>query len=116
VVAEMQLAGPLAFADNTFQQGAPEPTMQACAALTARLSLHAQPAKNSVLSEDAEAAVASVAGHLGLRGAPDGLLAAGTLVGPPAFQAAGAGACADNSCQLMDELQALPPGDQAVHR
>jgi hypothetical protein len=92
------------------------PCMQTFAALTARLGLHAQPAKSSVLSEEAEAAVASVAGHLGLRGAPDGLLAAGTLVAPPAFQAAGAGACADHSCQLMDELQALPPADQALHR
>jgi hypothetical protein len=52
VIEEMQLARPLAFADNTFVQGSQEPTMQAFAALAAPLSLHARPAKSAVYSED----------------------------------------------------------------
>jgi hypothetical protein len=90
MLAEMQLARSLAFADNAFLEGALEPTMQAFAAFTALaapLGLHAQQAKSAVYSEDA-AAAAFVTGHLGLRLAPDRLLAAGTPVGCPAFQAA----------------------------
>jgi hypothetical protein len=113
-VAAMDLARPLAYADDTFLQGAPAPTMQAFAALTAlaaRLSLHTQPAKCAVYSTDG-AATASVASHLGVHHAPDGLLAAGTPVGTPAFQTTHANSCAAHACYLMEELLALPLGDQ----
>jgi hypothetical protein len=96
----MQLTQLLAFADDTFLQGAPEPSMQALAALTAPaapLGLHAQLAKSTVHSEDA-AAAASVTGHLGLQLARDELLVAWTLVGSPAFQAAQADACTNHAC------------------
>jgi hypothetical protein len=117
-VAAMDLARPLAYADDTFLQGAPAPTMQAFVALTALaapLGLHTQPAKSAVYSTDG-AAAASVAGHLGVRHAPDGLLAAGTPagtpVGTPAFQTTHADSCAAHACYLMEELLALPLGDQ----
>jgi hypothetical protein len=113
-VAALNLARPLAYADDTFLQGAPEPTMQALAtlvALTAPLGLFAQPSKSAVYSPDA-AAAATVAHRTGIRHAPDGLLAAGTPVGTPAFQAAHADGRASHACRLMDELMALPLGDQ----
>jgi hypothetical protein len=62
-VAEMGLARPVAFADETFLQGAQAPTMRAFRALTALaapLGLLAQPVKCTVYSEDT-AAAASVA-------------------------------------------------------
>jgi hypothetical protein len=79
-VAAMGLARPLAYADDTFLQGAPAPTMRAFAALTALavpLGLHSQPAKCAVHSGD-HATAAAIAGQLGVRHAPEGLLAAGT--------------------------------------
>jgi hypothetical protein len=82
-VAAMGLARPLAYADDTFLQGAPAPTMRGFAALTALaapLGLHSQPAKCAVHSGD-HAAATSAAGQLGLRHAPEGLLAAGTPIG-----------------------------------
>jgi hypothetical protein len=54
----------------------------------------------------------TVADHLELQHAPEGLLAAGTPIGTPAFQSARADACADHTCQLMEELQALPLATQ----
>jgi hypothetical protein len=110
MVAELNQARPLAYADDTFLQGAPEPTIrahQALTALAAPLGLHAQLTKCKVYSEDA-AAASAVADHLELQHAPEGLLAAGTPIGTPAFQSARADACADHTCQLMEELQALP--------
>jgi hypothetical protein len=82
-VAEMGLARPVAFADDTFLQGAREPTMRAfqvLTALAAPLGLCARPDKCAVYSEDTTAA-ASVATALGMHHAPAGLLAAGTPVG-----------------------------------
>jgi hypothetical protein len=98
--AEMQLTQLLAFSDDTFLQGAPEPFMQSLAALTAPappLGLHAQLAKSTVYSEDA-AAAASVTGRLGLQLARDELLVAWPPVGSPAFQAAQADACTNHTC------------------
>jgi hypothetical protein len=100
----------LAYADDTFLKGAPEPTIrayQALTALAAPLGLHAQLNKCKVYSEDA-AAASAVADHLELQHAPEGLLAAGTPIGTPAFESARADACAHHTCQLMEELQALP--------
>jgi hypothetical protein len=77
-VTAMDLAQPLAYADDTFLQGAPAPTMQAFAALTALaapLRLYAQPEKYTLCPADSAAAL--VAGLLGVHQAPDGLLAAG---------------------------------------
>jgi hypothetical protein len=55
----------------------------------------------------------SVAGQLGVRHAPDGLLvSAGTPVGTPAYQAAQADRCADRACSLMDDLHVLLLADQ----
>jgi hypothetical protein len=88
--------------------------MLAYAALTSLaepLGLRAQPAKSAVYSANA-AAAASVATRLSVHLAPDGLLAAGTPVGTPAFQAANAVACASHAFSLMDEMQALPLADQ----
>jgi hypothetical protein len=48
----MDLARPLAYADDTFLQGAPAPTMQAFTALAAPLGLHMQPAKCAAYSTD----------------------------------------------------------------
>jgi hypothetical protein len=99
MVAELNQAWPLAYADNTFLQGAPEPTVrayQALIALAAPLGLHAQLTKCTVYSEDA-AAASAVADHLELQHAPEGLLAAGTPIGAPAFQSAPADACADHT-------------------
>jgi hypothetical protein len=113
-VAEMHPARPLAYADDTFLQGAQGPTMQAYQALTALaapLGLHAQQTKGAVYSED-NAAAAHTARHLKVRHAREGLLAAGTQVGTPTFQAARADFCADHACQLLDELQVLPLADQ----
>jgi hypothetical protein len=110
MVAELNQARTLAYADDTFLQGALEPTIrayQALTALAAPLGLHAQLTKCKVYSEDASAASA-IADHLELQHAPEGLLAAGTPIGTPAFQSARADACADHTCQLMEELQALP--------
>jgi hypothetical protein len=106
MVAELNQARPLAYADDTFLQGAPEPTIRAYQALTALAAppgLHAQLTKCTVYSEDA-AAASAVANHLELQHAPEGLLAAGTPIGTPAFQSAHADACADHTCQLMEEL------------
>jgi hypothetical protein len=47
-----------------------------------------------------------------MRHAPEGLLAAGTTVGTPALKTAKAESCASRACHLMDELLALPLGDQ----
>ena len=113
-VAGMGLARPLAYADDTFLQGAPEPTQQALealAVLAVPLGLLAQPSKSAVYSEDA-AAAASFANLLGVRHAPDGLLAAGTPVGTPGFQSTHADGCATHACQLMGELLQVPLGDQ----
>jgi hypothetical protein len=43
---------------------------------------------------------------------PEGLLAAGNPIGIPSFQTANAESCATRACHLMDELLALPLGDQ----
>jgi hypothetical protein len=113
-VAEMGLARPVTFADDTFLQGAQAPTMRAFHALTALaapLGLRAQPVKCAVYSEDTAAAV-SVAAALGMHHAPDGLLASGTPFGTTAFEAASAAICADKACTLMDRMQALPLADQ----
>jgi hypothetical protein len=86
--------------------------MRAFAALTALaapLGLHSQPAKCAVHSWDHATAVA---GQLGVRHAPKGLLAAGTPIGTPSFQTANAESCATQACHLMDELLALPLGNQ----
>jgi hypothetical protein len=104
----------LAYADDAFLQGAPAPTMSAFGTLTALaapLGLHTQPVKCAVYSTD-DAAAASVASHLGVRHAHDGLLAAGTPVGTPAFQTTHANSCAAHACYLMEELLTLPLGDQ----
>jgi hypothetical protein len=85
----MHPAQPLAYADNTFFQGASEPTMktyQALTALATPLKLHAQQTKGAVSSAD-DAATANTASYLRVRRAHNGLLAAGTLAGNPAFQA-----------------------------
>jgi hypothetical protein len=113
-VAAMGLARPPAYADDTFLQGAPAPIMRAFAALTALadpLSLHSQPAKCAVHSGD-HAAATTVASQLGVRHAPEGLLAAGTHIGTPSFQTTNAESCATRACHLMDELLALSLGDQ----
>jgi hypothetical protein len=113
-VTEMHPARPLAYADDTFLQGAPGPTMQAYQALTALaapLGLHAQQTRGAVYSAD-DAAAAHIARHLKVRHAREGLLAAGTPVGTPAFQVARADICADHACQLLDKLQVLPLADQ----
>jgi hypothetical protein len=47
-----------------------------------------------------------------VRHAPKGLLAAETPIGTPSFQNANAESCATRACPLMDELLALPMGDQ----
>jgi hypothetical protein len=63
-VAEMDLASPLAYADDNFLQGAPEPTIQAFPALVALaepLGLQVQLAKCTVYSADT-CATTSVAG------------------------------------------------------
>jgi hypothetical protein len=107
MVAELNQARPLAYVDDTFLQGAPEPTIrayQALTALAAPLGLHAQLTKCTVYSEDA-AAASAVADHLELQHAPEGLLAAGTPIGTPAFQSARADACADYTCQLMEDCR-----------
>jgi hypothetical protein len=109
MVAELNQARPLAYADDTFLQGAPEPTIrayQALTALAAPLGLHAQLTKCKVDSEDA-AAASAVADHIELQHDPEGLLEAGTSIGTPAFQSTRADACANHTCQLMEELQAL---------
>jgi hypothetical protein len=113
-IAAMGLARPLAYADDTFLQGALAPTMRAFAALSALaapLGLQSQPAKCAVHSGD-HAAAAAVAGQLGVMHALEGLLAAGTPVGTPSFQTANAESCATRACHLMDELLALSLGDQ----
>jgi hypothetical protein len=74
--AETQLARLLAFADDTFLQGTPEPTMQA---FVNPLGLYAQQAKSAVYSED-NAAAASAAGHLA--DGADGRAAGSAVSGP----------------------------------
>jgi hypothetical protein len=64
-VAAMDLAQPLAYADDTFLQGAPAPTMQAFAAFAPPLALHVQSAKCTVYSADC-AFTALVASLLGV--------------------------------------------------
>jgi hypothetical protein len=113
-VAEMHLARPVAFADDTFLQGSQAPTTRAFHAMTALaapLGLRAQPGKCAVYSEDT-ATAASVAAALGMHHAPEGLLAAGTPVGTTAIEAASAATCADKACTLMDRMQTLPLADQ----
>jgi hypothetical protein len=78
-VAAMNLARPLAYADNNFLQGAPEPTTQAFQALltlAGPLGFHPKADECAVYSVDARA-TASVASQLGVRHGPDGLLAPG---------------------------------------
>jgi hypothetical protein len=61
--------------------------MQAFVALTflaAPLGLHAKPTECAVCSRD-HAATATIAEQLGVRHAPEGLLAARTPIGTPAF-------------------------------
>jgi hypothetical protein len=82
----------------------------ALVALAEPLGLQAQLGKCAVYSVDTRSTT-SVAGQLGMRRAPDGLLAAGTPVGTPAYQAAQADRCADRACSLMDDLHALPSVD-----
>jgi hypothetical protein len=79
--------------------------------LAAPLGLHSQPAKCAVHSAD-HATAAAVAGQLGVRHAPEGLLAAGSPIGTPSFQTANAERYATRACHLMYELLALPLGDQ----
>jgi hypothetical protein len=58
-VGSMNLARPVAFADGTFLQGAPEPTIrgfQALVDLATPLGLDVQPAKCAVYSANAAAA------------------------------------------------------------
>jgi hypothetical protein len=81
-------------------------------ALAAPLGLHCQPTKFAVHSADHATATAD-AGQLGVRHAPEGLPAAGTPpLAPPAFQTGNAESCATQACHLMDELLAIPLGDQ----
>jgi hypothetical protein len=97
-VESMNMAKPVAFADDTFLQGAPEPTMrafQALVGLATPLGLEVQPAKCAVYSEHA-AADTSVATQLGVQHAHDGLLATGTALGSAAFQEARADTCVDH--------------------
>jgi hypothetical protein len=104
----MNMARLLAYADDNFLQGGPEPTMRAFQALTALaafLKLFPQPGKCAVYS--AYALTTSVATQLGVRESHEGLLAAGTPVGTRAFHAAHANVCADHACLLMDDLQAV---------
>jgi hypothetical protein len=103
----MKLARPVAFADDTFLQGAPEPTMRAFQAL----GLEVQLAKCAVYSTNATTTT-SDATQLGVQHAHDGLLATVTALGAAAFQEARADACADHACTLIDRMQALPPLDQ----
>jgi hypothetical protein len=113
-VAAMNLARPLAYADDNLLQGAPEPTMRAFHALltlAGPLGLHPKADKCAVYSVDAGAA-AAVVSQLGVRHAPDGLLAEGTPVGTPSFQADHADHCAAHACHLMEDLTALPLADQ----
>jgi hypothetical protein len=113
-VAAMNLARPLAYADDNFLQGAPEPTTRAFHALltlAGPLGFHPKLDKCAVYSVDAGAA-AAVASQLGVRHAPDGLLAAGTPVGTPTFQADHADRCAAHTCHLMEDLKAIPLADQ----
>jgi hypothetical protein len=112
--AEMDLARPLAYAADPFLQSAPEPTIRAFHALVTLaepLGLQVQLAKCAVYFADTRA-VTSVASQLCVRHAPDGLLAAGTPVGTPAYQAAQADHCTDRACILMDDFHALPLADQ----
>jgi hypothetical protein len=113
-VTSMNLARAVAFADDTFLQGAPEPTMRAFQALVdlaTPLGLEVQPAKCVVYSANAAAAT-FVATRLGVQHAHDGLLATGTALSAASFQAARADACADHACTLIDRMQALPLLDQ----
>jgi hypothetical protein len=122
-VAAMILARPLeddnwainmAYADDNFLQGSPEPTtlqtFHSLLTLAGSLGLHPQLDKFAVYSAEAGAA-ASIAGQLGVHHAPDSLLAAGTPVGTPAFQAAHADRCAAHVCHLMEDLEAPPLAD-----
>jgi hypothetical protein len=112
-VAELGLARPIAFADDSFLQGAQAPTMRAfhaVTALAAPLGLRTQPVKCALYSEDT-AAAASVATALGMHHTPDGVLAVGTPVATTAFEAASAATCADKACTIMDRMQALPLAD-----
>jgi hypothetical protein len=70
--------------------------------------------KSTVYSKDAASAAsaASVARNLGIRHAPEGLLAAASPVGTPSFQATQASSYADHACHLIVELLALLLGDQ----
>jgi hypothetical protein len=113
-VAAMNLARPLAYADDNFLQRPPAPTLQAFHALlilAGPLGLPPQPDKCAVYSADA-GAVTTVAALLGMHHAPDGLLATGTLVGTTAFKEAHADQCAAHACHLMEDLEALPLVDQ----
>jgi hypothetical protein len=95
---------------HDFLQGGPELTVQALHALLTLpgpFGLPPQLDKCAVYSADARAA-ASIPGQLGMHHAPDGLLAAGTPVGTPAFQEAHADRCVAHACHLMEDLEALP--------
>jgi hypothetical protein len=86
-VTSMNLARAVAFADDTFLQGAPEPTMRAFQALVdlaTPLGLEVQPAKCVVYSANAAAAT-FVATRLGVQHAHDGLLATGMALGAASF-------------------------------
>jgi hypothetical protein len=92
-------------------QGTTKPTIKPSRPLPPlSASMHSQKSVRSY-SEEAAAATAA-ADHLELRHAPEGLLAAGTWICTPVFQAALTDACADLACHLMEEVQALQLGDQ----
>jgi hypothetical protein len=112
-VAAIGLARPLAYTHDMFLQGAPASTTRtfAATALAAPLNLRCQPAKCAVHSAD-HAAATAVVGQLSVRHAQEGLLAAGTPVGTPTFQTANAESFVTRACHRIDELLALPLGDQ----
>jgi hypothetical protein len=113
-VAQLHFARPLAFADNTFLQGAPALALEAfdtLLQLAAPLGLQVALANCSLYSIDAPAAASDME-TLNNSQAQDGLRAAGTAVGSPSFEAAKANSCADSACALVDELAILPLGEQ----
>jgi hypothetical protein len=113
-VAAMGLAQPLAYADDTFLQGAPAPTMRALDChphCPCRFPWPPLPARQ-VCCPLRGPRRCHVACQLGARHAREGLLTAGTPIGTPFFQTANIESCATRACHLMDELLALPLGDQ----
>jgi hypothetical protein len=112
-VAQLQLAWPLAYADDTFLQGPPVPVTEAFRTrvqLATSLGFHVALGKCIVCSAGAAVAATLVAEAVHVAQAQDGLLVAGSAVSTPAFEAAKANICADKACTLKDVLRSL--GDQ----